>query len=482
MMEPRAHTSCSIGDLIARSTFEPLHIIGRTDVVVSGVSLDSRTVKPGDLFCCVPGQGQDGHDFAHDAVANGATALLVEHEVPGIDESVTRVVTNNVRAAMGPVSAALYGWPSTKLCVVGVTGTNGKTTTTAMLASIFEKSGHRTRILGTLTGSRTTPEAPELQQFFADALADGVSHVAMEVSSHALDQLRVDGTTFSAVVFTNLGRDHLDYHETTERYFAAKASLFTRDFAPIAVINSDDVHGRLLIDARSRATVPVSRHDVTDVRVTTESVSFRWKNIDIDVPIGGDFNVDNAIAACATAKELGFSEEQIRAGLASLAPVRGRFQSIPNSLGVHVIVDYAHTPEALERLLTAVTAADDARLIVVFGCGGDRDAGKRPVMGALAARHADLVVVTSDNPRHEDPSAIIEQIVAGVDKDAMRRVTTIVDRRVAISAAIEQAHMGDVIVIAGRGHEAQQDIAGVQFDFDDAAVASDVLRDREARA
>ena len=482
MMEPRSHIACSIGDLVARTRIQALHVMGSPDAVVSGVCLDSRDVAPGDLFCCVPGRGVDGHDFAHEAVAKGATALLVEHDVAGVDDSVTRIVTSNVRAMMGPVSAALYGWPSSKLCVVGVTGTNGKTTTTAMLAAIFENSGHRTRVLGTLTGSRTTPEAPELQRFFADALANGVSHIAMEVSSHALDQLRVDGTTFAAVAFTNLGRDHLDYHETTERYFAAKASLFTRDFAPIAVINSDDVHGRLLIDARSGTTVPVSRHDVTNICVTTESVSFRWRNSDVVVPIGGDFNVDNAIVACETAKALGFSDDQICTGLALLPPVQGRFQSVPNSLGLHVIVDYAHTPEALERLLTAVSKNDDARLIVVFGCGGDRDAGKRPVMGALAARHADVVVVTSDNPRHEDPAAIIEQIVAGVDKESLNRVTAVVDRRAAIITAIEQAHGGDVIVIAGRGHESQQDIAGVMHDFDDAVIARGVLQDLEARA
>ena len=482
VMERGTRISCSVGELVARVANDDLRIVGDADVVVSGVCLDSRDVIPGDLFCCVRGTESDGHEFAHDAVTHGASALVVDHDIAGIDASITKILTKDVRAVMGPLAAAFHGWPSTKMCIVGVTGTNGKTTTTAMLAAIFETTGNRTKVLGTLTGSRTTPEATVLQSLLADSLVDGVTHVAMEVSSHALDQLRVDGTTFAAVVFTNLGRDHLDYHETTERYFAAKASLFIRDFSPIAVINSDDVHGRLLIDARDGKTAPYSRNDVTEVQVTTDSVSFRWEGTNIDVPIGGDFNVDNAIAACVTAKELGFSIQQIKSGLASLRPVKGRFEVVPNTLGLHVIVDYAHTPEALQRLLTAVTADEGARLVLVFGCGGDRDAGKRPVMGAIAAQHADVVVLTSDNPRHEDPELIINQIKTGIEKDSMEHVMSITDRRAAITTAIGLAQPGDVVVVAGRGHETQQDIAGEMHDFDDMAVATDALREREARA
>ncbi|MFM8871376.1 MAG: UDP-N-acetylmuramoyl-L-alanyl-D-glutamate--2,6-diaminopimelate ligase, partial [Actinomycetota bacterium] len=476
VMERRAHISCSVGELIARSALAEVRIVGRPDVVVTGVSLDSRNVAAGDLFCCVPGSGADGHDFALDAVAHGATALLVQREIHGVDDSVSQIVVPHVRLAMGPVSSEFYGRPSTRMCVVGVTGTNGKTTTTAMLASIFSTAGHRTNVLGTLTGSRTTPEAPDLQQFFANSLADDVVYVAMEVSSHALDQHRVDGTRFGAVVFTNLGRDHLDYHETMERYFAAKARLFIDDFAEKAVVNADDVHGRLLIDSRAGETSTYSRQDIDNVRVSAESVSFSWQGITIDVPIGGDFNVDNALAACVTARELGFSLEQIREGLASLKTVRGRFESILNTLDVHVIVDYAHTPEALARRLTAVTTEQGKRLIVVFGCGGDRDAGKRPVMGAIAAAHADVVVVTSDNPRHEDAAAIVDDIIGGIDDVARRKVTRIVDRRSAIEHAITIAEPGDIVVIAGRGHESKQEVAGEMRDFDDASVAREVLQ------
>jgi UDP-N-acetylmuramoyl-L-alanyl-D-glutamate--2,6-diaminopimelate ligase len=476
VMERHAQVSCSVGELVSRSALAEAHIVGEPDVVVSGVSLDSRKAMPGDLFCCVPGSEVDGHDFARDAVAQGATALLVEREVHGVDDSVPQIVVPDVRIAMGPLSSELFGKPSTRMCVVGVTGTNGKTTTTAMLASIFASAGHRTEVLGTLTGSRTTPEAPDLQRFFADSLTDDVSYVAMEVSSHALDQHRVDGTRFGAVVFTNLGRDHLDYHETTERYFAAKARLFIEDFSDIAVVNADDVHGRLLIDSRAGGASTYSRKDIDNVRVSAESLSFSWQGTTINVPIGGDFNVDNALAACVTARELGFSLEEIREGLASLRPVKGRFEYISTTAGVHVVIDYAHTPEALERLLTSVATEHGKRLIVVFGCGGDRDAGKRPVMGAVAVTHADVVVVTSDNPRHEDAAAIIDDIIVGVDDVSRLKVSRVVDRRAAIEQAITMAEPGDMVVIAGRGHESQQEIAGEMRDFDDAVVAREVIQ------
>ena len=368
---------------------------------VAAITHDSRTVVPGALFCCVPGGRTDGHRFASQAVAAGAVALLDEHVLP---LEVTQVVVPEARAAMAPLAAAFYGHPSRQLEVVGVTGTNGKTTTVHLLGSALEAAGHPTRMIGTLTGERTTPEAPELQARLAAFRAEGARSVAMEVSSHALALHRVDAVWFAVVVFTNLSQDHLDFHESMEEYFAAKASLFDTDRAAVAVVNADDPHGRLLLEAAELPTVPFSLADAEGLEVGPTSSRFRWQGVDVRLPIGGRVNVANALAAATAALELGAEPADIARGLASAPPVPGRYEPVDAGQPFGVLVDYAHTPDGLEHLLRAVRETVQGRVLLVFGAGGDRDRDKRPAMGEAATRLADETVLTSDNPRRRIPS------------------------------------------------------------------------------
>ena len=376
--------------------------------VTGGVTHDSRAVTPGALFCCVVGRSADGHDHAPAAVAAGAVALLCERFV---DAEVPQALVDDVRAAMGPVAAAYHGRPSDQLDVVGVTGTNGKTTTTLLLQSILGAAGRPCGLVGTLTGARTTPEAPELQAAFAGMRDVGLVAVSMEVSSHALVMRRVDGTRFRVGVFTNLGRDHLDFHPTVEDYFEAKARLFTAELTDVGVVNADDEWGRRLLDRAGIPTVPYSVADAEDVAVTPSGSTMTWRGRSVRVPLGGRFNVSNALAAATAAAELGVDVDAIAKGLAAAPQVPGRFELVDAGQPFTVVVDYAHTPDALENVLA--NARGDGRLLVVFGCGGDRDAGKRAPMGEVAARLADEVIVTSDNPRSEDPLAIIDQVRRG---------------------------------------------------------------------
>ena len=446
-----------------------LELKGDAAVDVRSLTHDSAQVTPGALFCCVPGRHADGHDFAGQAVAAGAVALLVERVLP-LD--VTQVRVAEVRAAMGPVAAALYGHPSRWLTVVGVTGTNGKTTTTHFLRGIFEANGWHAGTIGTLDGARTTPEAPVLQATLASMRDGGQRAAAVEVSSHALTQRRVDAVHFAAVVFTNLSQDHLDYHGTMEEYFAAKATLFDPARADVAVVNADDSYGRRLIDHPALRTVAYSRADATDVRSDADSAHFTWRGVDIELSIGGAFNVDNAVAAATTAAELGIDVHVIGRGLAGVT-IPGRYETVRAGQPFAVIVDYAHTPDGLEQLLLAARGdVHEGRLFVVFGAGGDRDPGKRPQMGAVAARLADVAVLTSDNPRHEDPFDIIGQVEAGAPPGAL---LVEADRRAAIEMALRDAKAGDVVVIAGKGHEQGQDFGDRVEPFDDRDVARQVL-------
>jgi UDP-N-acetylmuramoyl-L-alanyl-D-glutamate--2,6-diaminopimelate ligase len=441
---------------------------GEPGVEVDAVVHDSRRARPGVLFCCVPGEHVDGHDFAREAVRRGASALLCARPVAvGVPE----VQVADVRAAMAPAAAAVHGHPSRHLRVVGVTGTNGKTTTTHLLQAIFERHGWPTATIGTLSGARTTPEAPELQARLAELRASGTAAVAMEVSSHALALHRVDATWFAAAVFTNLGRDHLDFHGTTEAYFRAKALLFTPERTALAVVNLDDPHGRLLRDAAEVPATGFSLADAEGLELEVARSRFRWRGVDVDLPLGGAFNVANALAAATTAAELGVAAATVAEGLAAAPAVPGRFEAIESDRPFRVVVDYAHTPEGLEQVLSTARAVAPGRVLVVFGCGGDRDRDKRPEMGRTASRLADVVVLTSDNPRHEDPAAILDQVRAGAGAEA--RVEP--DRRAAIALALSLARDGDLVVVAGKGHETTQVVGERLVEFDDRVVVREEL-------
>lgn len=465
-----------LGAVAAEPALQGVQVRLDDDVELSGIAHDSRRTGPGMLFCCVPGANFDGHELAVDAVAAGAVALLCERPL-GL--GVAEVQVSSVREAMGPVAAAICGRPSDRLTVVGVTGTNGKTTTVHLLASILEAAGRRVGVIGTLTGARTTPEAPELQQQFAAMLADGVEAVAMEVSSHALDLHRVDGTRFDVAVFTNLSRDHLDHHGNMEAYFAAKARLFEPDLARSAVLNLDDPHGRLLRDAASIPAAGYSLEDADDLRVTVDGSAFRWRGVEVEVPLPGRFNVSNALAAATAAEAIGIAPEVIASGLRGAGPVPGRFELVRLGQPYLAAVDFAHTPDGLEQLLgSARELAGEGRVIVVFGAGGDRDRTKRPLMGQVAARLADLIVVTTDNPRHEDPAAIIEEVERGMEDPA--DLTTEPDRRRAIELAVAAARPGDVLLVAGKGHETTQIVGDDVASFDDRLVLAEAIRAAEA--
>ena len=466
-------TPVSLSGLLSAAGIDG-RVVG-ADAAVSGITQDSRTVAAGDLFCCVRGASHDGHDFAAAAAAAGAAALLADRDVD-VDIPVVRV--DDVRSVLGPVASAVMGFPCRSVTMIGVTGTNGKTSTATMLGSILETAGRPCEVMGTLTGERTTPEAIDLHARLADCVARGAEAVVMEVSSHALVLGRVDGIVFDAAVFTNLGRDHLDFHGTEEAYFAAKASLFSPARARTGIVNIDDPRGSLLAAAAPVPMVPFSFADAHDVTVADDHVAYSWNGTDITVGMGGMFTVMNSLAAATTARVIGVSDAAIAAGLASMSPVPGRFEPVHNDLGFAVIVDYAHTPESLRALLESARQVAEGRVIVVFGCGGDRDAGKRPEMGRVAAAVADDVIVTSDNPRSEDPASIIDEVCAGIDATGVP-VERQVDRSEAIASAIFRARRGDIVVIAGKGHEATQETAGVLHPFSDVDVARSHLARRK---
>ena len=456
---------------------------------IQSVVHDSRRIAPGSMYACLRGEHFDGHAFAADAVSAGATALLADHPLEHVD--VPQIVVDDTRLRLGPIAAEVAGHPSRSLATVGVTGTNGKTTTAALLASIFDGAGMPCGVIGTLHGPRTTPEAPELQAVLREFVDAGKSAAVLEVSSHALAMHRADGTEFDAVVFTNLGHDHLDLHGSQEEYFRAKARLFSPEFSHLGVVNVDDPYGRLIADTsasdvigREFRIVTYSTQDLSEVEVTAAAHRYVWRGRRVEVPMGGDFNVSNSLAALTTAVELGIDVDVAIGAVATLPAVPGRFEIVDTDesrrRGVTIVVDYAHTPDGLERLLESArrVAGSTGSLTVVFGCGGNRDRAKRPTMGAVASRHADRVVVTSDNPRSEQPSTIIDEIVKGIDADSPSTIVTDVDRHAAICEAIASAGPGDVVVIAGKGHETTQEFADHTIEFDDRAVARECLEAR----
>ena len=445
-------------------------------VRVSGVTADSRAVTPGTLFCCIRGATADGHEHAPAAVAAGAPAVVSERPL-ALGPGVVQVVVGDGRRALAAVAAAFHGHPSRHLRVAGVTGTNGKTTVTHLLKAALAAAGIDTAVIGTLDGARTTPEAPELQARLAAERAAGRAAVAMEVSSHALAQRRVDAVHFAVVGFTNLTQDHLDYHGDLRSYFEAKASLFDPQRAEVAVVNVDDAFGRQLLQRRRLRTVPYSLADAEELAVdpVTGAGSFRWQGEGVRLALGGRFNVSNAVCAAVMARELGAPAAAVASGLSSVQSIPGRFERIEAGQPFGVVVDYAHTPDALEQVLTAAREmAGAGRVLLVFGCGGRRDRAKRPLMGAVAARLADVAVVTSDNPRDEDPLAIIEEVRGGAGPAPGLVVEP--DRRSAIELAVSGARPGDVVVIAGKGHETGQTVGDRTLAFDDRDTARAAIR------
>ncbi|NCV74831.1 UDP-N-acetylmuramoyl-L-alanyl-D-glutamate--2,6-diaminopimelate ligase [bacterium] len=449
--------------------------IGSLDSLVRDITNDSTQVNRDSLFCCVVGDNTDGHEFARNAVDAGASALLVERELP-LD--CAQIVVTDTRRAMGEIASAFYGHPSQKMRVVGITGTNGKTTTAHLLGTIFRQHGLKTEVLGTLTGVRTTPESCDLQRSLWQAANAGVEAVVMEVTSHALVLRRLIGTHFDAVVFLNLSPEHLDFHKTQEQYFAAKASLFDIQYSNFGFINRDDVHGRLLLDATEIKTVSFGLDDVENIEVTASGHSYVWQKKKVHVPVGGKFNVSNSLAAATVAVNLGVDIIDIVSGLAAAGTVAGRFQSISSGASFDVIVDYAHTPDALQRVLdtTREIITPGGKIILVFGCGGNRDKAKRPQMGAIAAAYADCVIVTSDNPRSEEPMDIANEITSGIQ--GVERSSSLIvelDRRSAIELALMTARKGDVVIIAGKGHETTQTIGNQVLPFNDAQIANELI-------
>lgn len=446
-------------------------------VDVSSVTFDTAEAGPGALHCCLPGSRVDGHDLASAAVAAGAAALLVERRLP-LDVPQACVGPGQARAAMALASAELWGHPARAMRMVGVTGTSGKTTVTHLLGAVLEAHGWPTAVMGTLSGTLTTPESPVVQEALARHRDLGGVAVAMEVSSHALAQHRVDAIRYGVALFTNLSRDHLDFHGTMEDYFLAKASLFRPERAERGLVWSGDAWGRRLLDS---AAIPVDAYDASEAEgavAGATSSSFRWRGHPVTLHLGGAFNVTNAVAAARVAELLGVPGSTVAEGLSSLQGVPGRLEPVDRGQPFSLVVDYAHKPDALEQVLLAARAgaAPGGRVIVVFGCGGDRDRTKRPVMGEVATRLADLAVLTSDNPRSEDPLAIIAEVAAGVRRREV--LVTEPDRAAAIALAVEAAGPGDVVVVAGKGHETGQQTGAERALFDDRVVAAHALEAR----
>lgn len=453
---------------------------------VIDVTHDSRAVVAGSLFCCLRGGTTDGHRFAAGAVDQGATALLVEEHVD-VSPPVAQIRVDDARASMAPLAARVHGDPSRSLAVVGVTGTNGKTTTTMLLGHALGRLARPAAVLGTLSGARTTPEASDLQRWLAARRDDGTEVVAMEVSSHALDRHRVDATRFAVAVFTNLTADHLDYHGTMERYFAAKARLFRPDFTANAVINTDDPHGRRLTEQVRRehpdiAVVEVSLDAAGDLDLRPDGATFRWRDHPVELALAGRFNVANALAAAETLVLLGHEPQDVAAALSGPVVVPGRYERVDVGQPFTVIVDFAHTPDGLASVLGAASESlgPSGAVRVVFGCGGDRDPAKRPLMGAESARNADHVILTADNSRHESTDVILGAIRAGFEAVEPRRASrldVVPDRREAIRLAMASAAAGDIVVLAGKGHETSQTIGDTVTPFDDREAARIALAD-----
>lgn len=478
-------------------------IQGDESTACTGIVIDSRRVQQGDLFICLPGHTVDGHDYAQQAADLGAAALVVERWLEGV--ALPQLKVKDSRVAMSILAGVYFKSPSSRMKVIGVTGTNGKTTTTYLIERILQDQKHKTGLIGTIQRrfagqtfpmSGTTPESLELQSYLHDMADAGGEYCVMEVSSHALHQGRVKGTAFRTAIFTNLTQDHLDYHKTMEEYRGAKALFFSRlgntyasssDKRSYAVLNADDEASAYFAKQTAAETILYGVDHQADVRasaisVTSKGTSFHVETFcgstDITLKMVGKFNVYNALAAISAALLEGIGLEQIKTSLEAIHGVEGRVEAVDEGQPFAVIVDYAHTPDGLENVLRTVNEFAKGRVICVFGCGGDRDRTKRPLMGQIAAKYAQHVIITSDNPRTESPDAILLDIEQGLIKDGVPEDSyeLVVDRHKAIQKAIEMASHDDVVLIAGKGHETYQLIGSKVFDFDDRIVAREAIR------
>jgi len=470
------------------------------DVTITGITHDSRQVRPGDLYAAMLGENAHGASFARQAAAAGAAAILTDplgRERARLAE-LPVLVAQNARAVLGKLAAEIYGNPAAQLLTLGVTGTNGKTTTAFLMESGLRAAGHRTGLLGTVAtrigddtipSARTTPEAPDLHALLAVMRERGADAVSMEVSSHALDMHRVDGVVFSAALFTNLSQDHLDYHFTLDAYFAAKAALFAPEHANRGVLNLDDEHGARLVGL---SRVPVLTYSANGLQQAD------WRAVDViaqphgsrftvvgpdgargdgSVALPGAFNVANALGSVVALVAAGVPLDEALNGVAACPGVPGRMERVDVGQPYLAVVDYAHTPDAVRTLLAALRPVTTGKLIVVLGAGGDRDRGKRPLMGEAAARGADVVVLTDDNPRSEDPAEILAAVRAGADAVPARELHVEHDRAAAMALAVRLAQLGDTVVVAGKGHEQGQESAGVVRPFDDRSVLAEAIRE-----
>ncbi|MGP1464537.1 MAG: UDP-N-acetylmuramoyl-L-alanyl-D-glutamate--2,6-diaminopimelate ligase [Prevotella koreensis] len=467
-------------------------LTGSDDVEITGVNIDSRRIGTGQLFVAMRGTQVDGHRFITKATEQGAAAVLCEELPEVLSEGVTYVKVPSTEDVVGHVATAFYGNPSEKLKLVGATGTNGKTTIATLLYNMFRKLGYKCGLLSTVCNyieeevvpaDHTTPDPIELNRLLAQMVDAGCQYVFMECSSHAIAQKRIGGLKFSVGIFTNLTRDHLDYHKTFENYRDAKKAFF--DMLPngsYAIINADDKNGSVMVQNTKATVKTYSTRQMADYRARLIECHFEGMYLEIDghevgVQFIGKFNVSNLLAVYGTARVLGEKPEDILIALSTLGSVSGRLEPIRSADGFTAIVDYAHTPDALENVLNAIHEVLDGRgkVITVCGAGGNRDKGKRPLMAKEAARQSDRVIITSDNPRFEDPQEIINDMLAGLDRQQMKKVLSIVDRREAIRTACMMAQKGDVILIAGKGHEDYQEIKGVKHHFDDKEVVREFI-------
>ena len=459
-------------------------IIGDASVDITGVNIDSRRIQPGHLFVAVRGTQVDGHSFIPKAIAQGAVAVLCEDVPAEPNEGITYIKVPSTEASVGPVATMFYGDPSTKLHLVGVTGTNGKTTIATLLYNMFRKFGHKCGLLSTvcnyiedeaIPADHTTPDPIELNRLLAKMVEAGCEYAFMECSSHAIAQKRIGGLKFAGGLFTNLTRDHLDYHKTFENYRDAKKAFF--DSLPktaFAITNADDKNGMVMVQNTKAMVKTYSTRTLADFKAKIIECHFEGMYLDIDghevgVQFIGKFNVSNLLAVYGAAVMLGKKPEDILVIMSTLKSVSGRLEPIRSNEGVTAIVDYAHTPDALENVLNAIHEVLDGKgkVITVCGAGGNRDKGKRPLMAQEAVKQSDRVIITSDNPRFEEPQDIINDMLAGLNAQQMKKVVSIADRREAIRTAVMLAEKGDVILIAGKGHEDYQEIKGVKHHFDD---------------
>ena len=472
---------------------EVLNILGDADVDITGVNIDSRRIEKGHLFVAIPGTQTDGHKFIPKAIEQGAAAVLCEYFPNTRTPGVTYIAVESTEAAVGPVATVFYGEPSLKLKLVGVTGTNGKTTIATLLYNMFRKFGHKCGLLSTvcnyiegeaIPADHTTPDPIELNRLLAQMVEAGCEYAFMECSSHAIAQKRIGGLTFAGGLFTNLTRDHLDYHKTFENYRDAKKAFFdglSKD--AFAITNADDKNGSVMVQNCKAKIKTYSTRSMADFRARIIECHFEGMYLEIDgrevgVQFIGKFNVSNLLAVYGAAVMLGKKPEDILVVLSTLKSVAGRLEPIRSEEGVTAIVDYAHTPDALENVLNAIHEVLDGKggqVITVCGAGGNRDKGKRPLMAQEAVKQSDRVIITSDNPRFEEPQDIINDMLAGLDQKQMKKVVSIVDRKEAIKTACMLAQKGDVILIAGKGHEDYQEIKGVKHHFDDREVVRDIF-------